>query len=33
VAATSFGLTALCRGTDFAYRVDQAEVLAWINSH
>ena len=33
VAVTSFGLNALCRGTDFAYRVDQAEVLAWINSH
>jgi secreted trypsin-like serine protease len=33
VAVTSFGLNALCRGTDFAYRVDQAAVLAWINSH
>jgi hypothetical protein len=32
VAVTSFGLNALCRGTDFAYRVDQAEVLAWIAS-
>lgn len=33
VAVTSFGLNALCRGTDFAYRVDRAEVLEWINSH
>jgi hypothetical protein len=33
VAVTSFGLNALCRGTDFAYRVDRAEVLDWINSH
>ena len=33
VAVTSFGLNALCRGTDFAYRVDRAEVLTWINSH
>jgi hypothetical protein len=33
VAVTSFGLNALCRGTDFAYRVDRSEVLAWINSH
>jgi len=33
VAVTSFGLNALCRGTDFAYRVDQAAVLGWINSH
>jgi hypothetical protein len=31
VAVTSFGLNALCRGTDFAYRIDRAEVLAWIN--
>lgn len=30
VAVTSFGLNALCRGTDFAYRVDQPEVLEWI---
>ena len=30
VGVTSFGLNALCRGTDFAYRVDQPEVLAWI---
>ena len=30
VAVTSFGLNALCRGTDFAYRIDQPAVLAWI---
>jgi hypothetical protein len=23
-------LNSLCRGTDFAYRIDQPEVLAWI---
>jgi secreted trypsin-like serine protease len=33
VAITSFGLNELCRGTDFAYRVDRTEVLDWINSH
>jgi secreted trypsin-like serine protease len=33
VAVTSFGLNALCRGTDFGYRVDRTEVLEWINSH
>jgi len=33
VAVTSFGLNALCRGTDFGYRIDRAEVLEWINSH
>ena len=33
VAVTSFGLNALCRGTDFSYRVDQAEVLAWLEEH
>lgn len=33
VAVTSFGLNALCRGTDFAYRIDQVDVLNWINSH
>jgi secreted trypsin-like serine protease len=33
VAVTSFGLNALCRGTDFGYRVDRQEVLDWINSH
>jgi len=32
VAVTSFGLNALCRGTDFAYRVDRSEVLDWIAS-
>lgn len=30
VAVTSFGLNSLCRGTDFGYRVDRAEVLDWI---
>lgn len=30
VGVTSFGLNALCRGTDFAYRIDQPEVLEWI---
>jgi len=32
VAVTSFGLNALCRGTDFSYRIDRQEVLNWINS-
>lgn len=31
VAVTSFGLNAICRGTDFAYRVDTAAVQAWID--
>jgi hypothetical protein len=30
VGITSFGLNSLCRGTDFAFRVDQPDVLAWI---
>lgn len=30
VAVTSFGMNALCRGTDFAYRIDHPDVLAWI---
>ena len=30
VAVTSFGLNTLCRGTDFAYRIDQPDVLNWI---
>jgi secreted trypsin-like serine protease len=30
VAITSFGLNALCRGTDFAYRTDRASVIEWI---
>jgi hypothetical protein len=30
VAVTSFGLNALCRGTDFAYRIDRQEVLDWL---
>ena len=33
VAVTSFGLNTICRGTDFAYRVDRDAVLDWINSH
>lgn len=33
VGVTSFGLNALCRGTDFAYRIDTVEVLEWIQSH
>ena len=32
VAVTSFGLNALCRGTDFGYRIDRKEILDWINS-
>jgi len=32
VAVTSFGMNALCRGTDFAYRIDRQEVLDWIRS-
>ncbi|MFT3891359.1 MAG: trypsin-like serine protease [Anaerolineales bacterium] len=32
VGVTSFGLNALCRGTDFAFRIDQPDVLAWIQS-
>jgi Trypsin len=32
VAVTSFGLNAICRGVDFAYRIDRQEVLDWINS-
>jgi hypothetical protein len=32
VAVTSFGLNALCRGTDFSYRIDRPEVLEWINN-
>jgi Trypsin len=32
VGVTSFGLNALCRGTDFAFRIDTPEVLAWISS-
>ena len=30
VAVTSFGMNAWCRGVDFSYRVDRAEVQAWI---
>lgn len=33
VAVTSFGLNGNCRGTEFAYRTDQAAVIAWILSH
>ena len=31
VGVTSFGMNSLCRGTDFAYRIDTKDVLAWIN--
>ena len=30
VGVTSFGLNTLCRGTDFAFRTDQEEVIEWI---
>jgi len=30
VAVTSFGINSLCRGTDFAFRTDQADVIKWI---
>jgi hypothetical protein len=33
VGVTSFGLNSLCRGTDYAYRIDQPEVLEWIYSN
>ena len=33
VAVTSFGLNELCRGTDYAYRVDQPDVIAWLADH
>jgi hypothetical protein len=33
VAVTSFGLNELCRGTDFSYRTDQADVLDWLAEH
>ena len=33
VAVTSFGMNSLCRGTDYAYRIDRPEVLDWINNH
>jgi secreted trypsin-like serine protease len=32
VGVTSFGLSEICRGTDFAYRIDDQAVLDWINS-
>lgn len=32
VGVTSFGMNSLCRGTDYAYRVDTPAVLAWIDS-
>ena len=32
VGVTSFGLNTLCRGTDFAFRIDTPEVLAWLNT-
>jgi Trypsin len=30
VAVTSFGITPWCTGVDFAFRIDQADVLEWI---
>jgi hypothetical protein len=30
VGVTSFGMNSLCRGTDYAYRVDTQDVLEWI---
>jgi secreted trypsin-like serine protease len=33
VAVTSFGPNALCRGVDYAYRVDQPAVLLWLEEH
>jgi len=33
VGVTSFHLNSYCRGTDFAYRIDQADVIAWILEH
>ena len=32
IGVTSFGLNGLCRGTDFAFRLDTPEVLAWVSS-
>ena len=32
VGVTSFGLNELCRGTDFAYRIDTPAVLAWLDA-
>lgn len=32
VAVTSFGLNALCRGTDFSYRIDRQQTLDWIDT-
>jgi len=31
VGVNSFGMNSLCRGTDYAYRIDTQEVLDWIN--
>jgi hypothetical protein len=33
VAVTSFGLNPNCAGVGFAYRTDQADVIAWILAH
>lgn len=33
VGVSSFSLKALCRGTDFAYRIDHPDVLAWIEEN
>ena len=33
VGVTSFGMNSLCRGTDYAYRIDTEDVLDWINGY
>jgi secreted trypsin-like serine protease len=33
LAVTSWGWNGQCKGLDFSYRLDQADVLAWIASH
>ena len=31
-AVTSFGYNAQCKGLDYSYRLDRAEILSWINN-
>ena len=31
-AVTSFGMNGQCKGLDFSYRLDRAEILAWITN-
>jgi hypothetical protein len=33
VGVTSFGMNSICRGTDYAYRIDTTDVLDWINGY